>query len=89
MRDDESDLAAARRELEEELSVRVVDVGETLFEARDPGTDFLIVFRHARIIGEPRALEHDALCWASPLELVGFRLAPSDELFLHRCLLRN
>lgn len=89
VRRDESDLAAARRELEEELSVRVVDVGAALFEVRDPGTDYLIVFRHVRIIGEPQALEHDALCWASPLELVGFRLAPSDEIFLHRCLLRN
>lgn len=87
--ENESDLEAARRELAEELNVRVVDVGPTLSEVRDPGTDFLIVFKDVRIIGEPRALEHDALHWAAPLELVGFRLAPSDEVFLHRCLLHN
>jgi 8-oxo-dGTP pyrophosphatase MutT (NUDIX family) len=89
VRADESDLDAARRELAEELNVRVVNVGAPLFETTDPGTDFLIVFRHVRIIGEPQALEHEALCWASPLELVGFRLAPSDELFVHRHLLHN
>ena len=89
VRDDESDLAAARRELDEELNVRVVDVGATLFEVRDPGTEFLIVFKDVRIIGEPQALEHEALCWASPLELVSFRLAPGDEMFVHRYLLRN
>ena len=82
----ENDLEAARRELAEELNVRVVDVGPTLLEVRDPGTDFLIVFKDVRIIGEPQALEHDALCWASPLELVGFRLAPGDEMFVHRYL---
>lgn len=89
VRADESDLDAARRELAEELNVRVVSVGGPLFETTDPGSDFLIVFRHVQIIGEPQALEHEALCWASPLELVGFRLAPSDELFVHRHLLHN
>lgn len=89
VRENESDLEAARRELAEELNVRVFDVGATLFEARDPGTNFLIAFKNVRIIGEPQALEHEALCWATPLELVGYRLAPSDELFVHRYLLHN
>jgi 8-oxo-dGTP diphosphatase len=89
VRDNETDLAAMRRELAEELNVHVIEVGETLFEAADPGTDFLIVFKAVRIVGEPQPLEHEALCWAAPLELIGFRMAPGDEMFIHHSLLGN
>ncbi len=85
----ESDMDAMRRELSEELNVITVEVGETLFEAPDPGTDFLIMFKPVKIIGEPQPLEHAALSWATPLELVGYRLAPSDEVFVHRYLIKN
>jgi 8-oxo-dGTP pyrophosphatase MutT (NUDIX family) len=87
--ENESDFDAVRRELSEELNVRTIEVGETLFEVPDPGTDFIVVFKDVRIIGEPQALEHSDLCWATPLELIGFRMAPSDEVFVHRCLLNN
>jgi 8-oxo-dGTP pyrophosphatase MutT (NUDIX family) len=88
-RENETDFDAVRRELAEELNVRVIEVGATLFEVTDPGTEYLIVFKEVRIIGIPQALEHDELRWAAPLELIGFRLAPSDEMFVHRYLLRN
>ena len=87
--ENESDFDAVRRELAEELNVRTIEVGETLFKVPDPGSDFIVVFKDVRIIGEPQALEHSELCWATPLELINYRLAPSDEMFLHRYLLRN
>ena len=37
-------LAAARRELHEELGIRVESIGATLFERQDPGSEFLIQF---------------------------------------------
>lgn len=87
--ENESDFDAVRRELSEELNVRTIEVGETLLEVPDPGTDFIVVFKEVAIIGEPQALEHSELCWATPLELIGFRLAPSDEIFVHRYLFKN
>ena len=89
VRDNETDIEAVRRELAEELNVHVIEVGATLFKAPDPGSDFLIVFKEVRIIGQPQPLEHDELCWAAPLDLINYRLAPSDEMFLHQYLLRN
>ena len=86
---DESDFDAVQRELSEELNVHTIAVGDTLYEVRDPGTEFLIVFKDVRIIGTPQPLEHTDLHWATALELTGYRLAPSDEVFVHRYLLRN
>lgn len=85
----ETDFDAIRRKLSLELNVLASEVGGTLFKTPEPGTDFLMVFKHVRIIGEPRALVHEALRWATPLELIGFRLAPGDEAFAQRYLLRN
>lgn len=89
VRPSETDVEAVRRELAEELNVHVIEAGATLFKVPDPGSDFLIVFKAVRIIGEPQPMEHESLCWATPLDLLGFRLAPSDEMFVHRYLLRN
>jgi 8-oxo-dGTP diphosphatase len=85
----ESDFDAVRRELSEELDVLTIEVGETLFKVPDPGTAFLVVFKDVHIIGEPQALEHSELCWATPLEMIGFRWAPSDEIFVQQYLLKN
>lgn len=85
----ETDLEAMRRELAEELNVHVIEVGAALYKAPDPGSDYLIVFRVVRIIGQPQPLEHEDLSWASPRELTNYPLAPSDEVFVHRCLLKN
>jgi mutator protein MutT len=89
VRAEETDFAAMRRELSEELNVITSEVGDTLLKVQDPGTAFLVVFKDVSIIGEPQALEHSELRWAKPLELIGLRLAPSDEVFVNRYLLRN
>lgn len=89
VRENETDFEAVRRELLEELNVRTFHVGQTLFMIPDPGTEYLIVFKDVKIIGAPRAFEHAEIRWVTPLELMGFRMAPGDELFLHRYLLGN
>ena len=55
VRENETDIEAVRRELAEELNVHVIEVGATLFKVPDPGSEFLIVFKSVRIIGEPQA----------------------------------
>jgi mutator protein MutT len=74
----ESDLEATRRELREELGVRVLHVGEPLLEIADPASRFLIVFVPTTIDGEPDCLEHDALRWGGATSLLQLPLAPSD-----------
>ena len=79
---DESDADAAARELEEELGLAVTGIGEPLFSAHDPGSEFLIVFLPVRVSGEPRCTEHSAMSWGTPLELSSLPLAPSDKQFV-------
>jgi len=74
----ESPFQAAHRELAEELGVNVREVGECLFEARDDGSPFVIEFYPVRYDGEPTALEHADLRWATLAEMAGLPLAPSD-----------
>ena len=81
----ESDLAAVRRELREELDVDVVSVEPPVFQADDEGSAFSIVFVPAVITGEPRALEHERVTWADLERLLDYPLAPSDRRFVeHR-----
>ena len=54
----ESALEAARRELDEELSLDAVAVGRTLFTARDEGSPFVIDFVEVTAIGDPTPHEH-------------------------------
>ena len=72
---------AAHRELEEELAVRVVSVGDTFLQVADPGSRFVIEFAAVEISGEPEAREHDEIRWAAPADLFELPLAPSDALF--------
>ncbi|WP_439643024.1 (deoxy)nucleoside triphosphate pyrophosphohydrolase [Gemmatimonas sp.] len=74
----ENDLEATRRELREELGVRVLHVGEPLLEIADAASRFLIVFVPTTIDGAPECLEHDALYWGSATSLLQLPLAPSD-----------
>src|SRR5690606_3172329 len=74
----ESDFDAVARELEEELGVRVLEVGGELFSMADPGSPFVIAFLPVEIEGEPRCLEHAALAWVTDEELLSLPLAPSD-----------
>ncbi len=78
----ESLLDAATRELDEEMGVRCTGGGRLLWSARDPGSRFEIDFVEITIIGEPRALEHDAVGWFTVEELAAMPLAPSDQDFV-------
>jgi 8-oxo-dGTP diphosphatase len=77
----ESDFEAARRELNEELGVDVVSVGEVEFSMHDPGSAFVIDFVTVEIDGEPACLEHADLAWVTDDELQTLPLAPSDHRY--------
>lgn len=77
----EAPLAAARRELAEELGVDVIAAGDLLLARPDPGSVFVVEFYRVEIGGEPIVLEHTELAWALPEELAGYALAPSDRVF--------
>jgi len=78
---DETLEAAAARELREELAVDAVAFGPLLYSHQEQGAPYRIEFLSLEISGEPRALEHTALRWASPAELSDLDLAPSDRAF--------
>jgi len=77
----ETDFQAVERELGEELDVRVREVGRPLFSMTDPGSSFLVHFVPVEIEGQPRALEHSAIAWATTGELLNLPLAPADRRF--------
>lgn len=77
----ESFLQAARRELAEELALIVNDIGEISFATTDEASGFEINFVEVSVEGEPKLLEHSALKWLSPAELLNIDLAPSDRRF--------
>jgi 8-oxo-dGTP diphosphatase len=77
----ETPLAAAQRELAEELGVEAVSIGPLLEAVPDPGSRFVVEFYPVEVHGEPIALEHDALAWVLPDELPLYSLAPSDRAF--------
>ncbi len=78
----ESDADAIRRELQEELDVQPISVGDATYEVSDQGSPYLIVFIPVSIEAEPRALEHSAMTWASLSELLEMPLAPSDRRYV-------
>jgi 8-oxo-dGTP diphosphatase len=77
----EDHLAAAKRELAEELGLHVERVGAILFQRQDPGSEFLIQFVEVAAADEPQALEHEAIAWVKPSELLNYDLAPTDRAF--------
>jgi mutator protein MutT len=84
--DGESTDQALQREVEEELGVQLQSMGRMLFSASDPDSVFQIEFIEVCIRGEPSCLEHESLVWASPVELRGMALAPSDRRFVEEHL---
>ena len=78
----ETHFEAARRELAEELDVRVLSVGSAIFSVADPGSEFLIEFVPTAIHGSPKCLEHMDLRWMSLPDLPSLELAPSDRRFV-------
>lgn len=85
----EDEEAAVRRELAEELGVAADWVGPMEFETRDPGSPYVLRFRLTRISGEPLALEHDALAWVAPGDLLDWALADGDRRFCEHLLGRR
>lgn len=73
---------AAKRELNEELGVRAVVVGEPLFIHGDPGSHLDIAFTDVTIEGEPAPCEHDEVRWLLLDEIMMLSLAPSDAAFV-------
>lgn len=82
----ESDEEAIRRELREELGVAVTSIGAETFAIDDPGSHFRIAFVPVEISGEPGCVEHSALMWSTPKELVLLELAPGDRGFVEHLL---
>jgi len=72
---------AARRELAEELGMRVGAVGRLLLSVGDEGSAFVIHFVEVEATGEPVPTEHTAVGWYTPEELVALPLAPADARF--------
>lgn len=81
VREGESRLEAVRRELAEELSLGVVELGELLFSAADEGAPFTIEFVEAATEGEPVLHEHEDLGWFGASALARLPLAPADARF--------
>jgi mutator protein MutT len=74
-------LEAARRELQEELDVHVVQVGAPRFGVMDPGSRYYIEFAPVTIQGEPQCLEHEEIRWVTVAQLTELALAPADRRF--------
>lgn len=89
IRDGESNLEAARRELSEELCVDVICVGKMLFSAMDPSSPYLIEFIEVEIEGMPKAMEHSEVRWLKLLELPELSFAPADTRFVEEYLLKE
>jgi 8-oxo-dGTP diphosphatase len=90
IKEGESYLDAARRELSEELNVVVISVGRLLFKAMDPDSPFLIEFVDVGIVGEPEAIEHSEFRWCKvdefkKLPLVCFSLSTLTPTRFRRC----
>lgn len=77
----ESFLDAARRELDEELTLTVTEIGEIRFKSQDPGSDFVVNFVDVVADGVPQAIEHSRVDWFTANELLALQLAPSDRQF--------
>jgi len=86
VREGESEAEALKRELFEELALRVREAGEPVFSAADPGSDFLIRFVRVVAEGEPLALEHSEIRWAEAADLRRLALAPADREFVEKGL---
>jgi 8-oxo-dGTP diphosphatase len=81
---DESEHAALRRELREELGVEVIAARPFMrlahaYEDRDVELSLWIVERFA---GEPRSLDAQALKWVSPAALAAEDILEADQPFI-------
>ena len=79
--DGESRLEAIRRELAEELALKVVRFERLLFSVVDKGSPYVIEFVETVIEGTPTPYEHSEIAWLTIGELDELRLAPADAAF--------
>lgn len=70
---------AARRELAEELALKVLDVGKVRFTAHDTDSGLTIEFVDVVIEGEISLFEHQAFAWVTKDELQNLALSPTDR----------
>ena len=84
----ETNEAAARRELGEELGVEVTEVRDVEFAIADPGSTFVIEFAEVEIAGEPICHEHEDLAWCTPLQLESMNMAPTDRRYVEHLMSR-
>ena len=73
---------AARRELDEELTLSVVEVEDRLHHVDHAGGIFAIHFPRVRVQSEPHPLEHEIIGWFTLDELGQMALAPADAGFV-------
>jgi 8-oxo-dGTP diphosphatase len=78
----ESFLQAASRELAEELCLQATAEDGLRFSVLDKASGYLINFVDIKTRGEPRLIEHTAMAWLPPAELLQLNLAPSDRQFV-------
>ena len=81
LEDGESFKDAAVREMQEELGLKAVLVGELVMAVDDKSSGFSICFVPVEVSGELKLKEHDAFKWATTEELLDLNLAPSDREF--------
>lgn len=88
LREGETLLDAARRELEEELALRVEALRSAPVAIRDLQSGFSIEFVSGKVSGDPNPLEHAAIAWVKPDRLLTYDLAPADREFVTSHLLK-
>ena len=76
--DGETRLEHIRRELAEELALKVVRSERLLFSVVDKGSPYVIEFVETIIEGTPIPYEHSEIAWLTIGELDELRLAPAD-----------
>jgi mutator protein MutT len=85
----ETDEAAAKRELLEELGVELISASEIEFSAADSDSPYVIAFMPVSVRGAPSCTEHIAIRWGTPTELASLPLAPSDRRYVDHLLGRR
>lgn len=73
---------ALRRELREELRLRVTDSEEPLASIQDGPSGLTIHFLPTTAEGAPEPLEHSAVEWVQPDRAAHYPLAPADQTFV-------
>lgn len=82
----ESILSAARREILEELGLKVLGVRGQSVPMDDPASDYTIEFVATVTQGDPEPMEHEEIAWVRLDEVTDYDLAPADRTFAEQHL---